>query len=164
MPVKPKLAALRREVAKLLAGAPKAGQGAGWLALWRLEDWTALVEEALPADTPCRHYAAMCFVLEKEAERFNLAGNPEFAASLEELREAMERAANPPAETTWQEHNARQDAMREASVKPAMLILDAWGVPPGPLGEHPPGGRPPRGAVELTAEWFAGTAAAEVPA
>lgn len=155
MPMKPKLAALRREVAKLLAGAPKSGQGAGWMALWRLEDWTALVEEALPADTPCRHYAATCFVLEKEAERFGISGNPEFVTALEELREAMERAANAPDGTTWQERQALEDAMREASVKPAMLVLDAMGIPTGPLGAHPPGGRPPRDSAEFPAEWFA---------
>ncbi|MBA4189796.1 MAG: hypothetical protein C0467_17580 [Planctomycetaceae bacterium] len=154
MPMKPKLAALRREVAKLLAGAPRAGQGAGWVALWRLQDWTALVEESLPPDTPCRHYAATCFVLEKEAARFGIAGDPEFVAALDELREAMERAANPPDGATWQERDALQDAMREASVKPAMLVLDAMGVPPGPLGAHPPGGRPPRESAEFPAEWF----------
>ncbi len=155
MPMKPKLAALRREVAKLLAGAPKAGQGAGWLAMWKLDDWTALVEECLPADVPCRHYAALSFVLLKEAERFHIADNPEFIAALEELHEAMERAANPPDGTTWQERQVLQDEVREASVKPASLILDVWGVPSGPLGAHPPGGRPPRDSAELPAVWFA---------
>jgi hypothetical protein len=162
MPLKPRLDALRREVGKLLAGAPWQGQGAGWLAVWRFDDLVSFVEGAVPRDAPCRHAVALAFVVQKEAERLGITGEPALRAALDEHRAALERAANPPPGTSWQERELLEDALREAGVKAAGLILDAWGAPCGRLGEHPPGGRPPREGVALPPEWFAGTAAPEV--
>jgi hypothetical protein len=154
MSIKPKLAVLRRKVEKLLAAAPKAGQGSGWLALYRLDDLVSFVAEAIPPDVAYPRDVALGYVVLKESQRLGIAADPALVTALGELHSAIEVVVCPPVGAGWEERSLLEDAVRDASVKAAGLILSAWGVSPGPLGPPPPGGRPPRESLVLP-PWLA---------
>lgn len=159
MPLKPKLTAIKKELAKLLTSAPVPGQGAGWLGLWRFIDITDAVKDVLPRYVECFSAVATAYVVGKEAERLGIASEPGLVSALTELRQWIAAASAPPAGLSWEERSTLHDIVRDASCKAAMVIIDAWGVPSGLIGPRPPGGRPPHERTVMPA-WFAELATA----
>lgn len=157
MPLKPKLTALKKQVGKLIASAPRKGQGASWLAHWRLDDLTRLVAEAIPRenygyDVTCIHAVALAFVARKEAALAGMADNPELATALECLEKAIERCLNPPRGTDWQGREVLKQAVIAATGPVSEFVFQAvWQVPDD--RGYPPDGRPPR-LTELPVAWF----------
>jgi hypothetical protein len=158
MALKPKLTALKRQVGKLVASAPrKQGQGAGWLARWRLDDLTTLVGEAISREQVhcdvCHRAIAAAIVVKKEAQRVGLADSPELTALLDTLEGAMDRHRHPPPGTDWREWDVLRRAVVVAQVEAELFLYRAvWLVPPDDRS-YPPGGRPPR-LRELPLEWY----------
>lgn len=157
MALKSKLTALKKQVGKLVASVPRKGQGAGWLAHWRLDDVTKLVSEVVPRekyghDVTCIHAVAMAFVVQKEAALAGMADATELAAALDALNEAIDRSLNPPRGTNWQGREVLRQAVI-AAIGPVgeFLFRAVWQVPDD--HSYPPGGRPPR-LEQLPAEWF----------
>jgi hypothetical protein len=142
---------LKRQVAKLRkTGAPE-GTGAGWLLVFKLDDTItgvhALLNRHARSGSVSRDTAAL-MVFTAEARRLGVIDRPDVKAALGELS-ALLAAARPPAGMTWAELSAARSA---ATVDAASLILKAQGVPDGPLGSLPLGGRP---APEPVAAWLA---------
>lgn len=157
MPLKPKLTALKKQVGKLIASAPRKGQGVFWLALWRLDDLTMLVAEAISResyshDVTCIHAVATAFVAQKEAALAGMADAPELVAALEGLDEAIDRCLNPPRGTDWKGREVLKQAVIAATGPVSEFVFQAvWRVPDD--HGYPPDGRPPR-LTELPAAWF----------
>lgn len=157
MPLRPRLNTLKKQVAKLIASAPRKGQGAFWLAIWRLDDLTKLVAEAIPwenygYDVTCVHAVAMAFIARKEAALAGMADAPELVAALKGLDDAIDRCLNPPRGTDWKGREVLKQAVIMSTGPVSEFVFQAvWRV----SDDHgyPPDGRPPR-LTELPAAWF----------
>jgi hypothetical protein len=158
MPLKG-MASVKKQLGKLLAATPSHKQGKGWLLLWRFDDLVTFVREAMPSNAGLSSADATLFVCQKEAERLGIVNDPALIAALGELHDAIAALANAPSPgcaggaKEWEQRNRAEDAVHSACGRAASIILGAWGAPPGPLGPHPPGGRP-REPVEVPPEWF----------
>lgn len=154
---KSKLAAVQRELAKLLRAEERSGQGADWLSVWRLHDIERRVTELLPREMPARRAVATALMVEKEAARLGVSG-PELADALTHLRRCIATLTHPPEWLTGGYPAAVVEMTTDAQAKARGIVLTAMGVPPGKLGPHPPGGRPNPEQTEMPG-WFGALAA-----
>lgn len=153
MAMKPKLTALKKLVGKLAASAPRPGQGAGWLAEWKLNDWCRMILEAI--DPPGEYAAALLIVAELEAKRLGRSNDPQVRAGLDALNAAIKRSLNPPKGADWQGRKKLDDEVGECIGPATNWILPAWGIDRDDPNAwtDPPGGRPPR-TTDFPPEWF----------
>lgn len=154
--LKPKLNAIKKELVKLSAKAPPpgAGTGADWLAIWRFLEFKEMVREVFYPRVHYDRHVAGYYVVLKEAESLGIASDPEVVSGLDKLRQLIDWASAPPRSLSWEEQRALEEMMGKAGSRAAVLILRAWGVLPGLMGPHPPGGRPRREELVLPA-WMA---------
>ncbi len=130
------LNSLTRQIAKLRVAAPP-GTGADWLLLWRLDDTIKGVQALFPRGAP--RSAGTLLVLLHEARRLGIADRPDVKAAIDALTALT---VPPPAALGWAQRVQLEDAQRAAGSTLAGLVLKAQGAPDGPMGPHPPGGRP----------------------
>jgi hypothetical protein len=164
MPLKPKLAALRRQVGKMLAAAPASGQGRGWVAIWTWNDWIETLVPAFASEYPRTLCSAMAaeYIAQRAAEHLGITAKPAFVAVQTELTDAIDLAVNAPSprcawhKSQWQEHASIENRLHSAYGLVAAFVMEALGFPTG-LQSRPPGGYQPK---ELP-EWLfpPGTAA-----